>query len=151
MNVIALDKALLTLKQVFPNLSDEIILSALLQNENNYEATLDALLFFTSSENENQSREKQEKELSLFNQYSNPQFSYEMERNIPKESIRGGNNILPKNIASNNILPNNIPSNNKTPSSTNKNKQNFNKVSIPKQEPLEKKSFGQKFKCKKKY
>ncbi len=124
-----LGEALNTLKELFPNLEDEIIVSALIQNENNYEATLDALLFFTSNE-------KKEKELSLFdydknNAHLQSQYPQEKEKsNKEKTSAKESNQI--------------------TKNRTNLNNQDSKEEVVDKVEQVEqveKKSFGQKFKC----
>jgi hypothetical protein len=124
--MMTLGEALNTLKELFPNLEDEIILSALIQNENNYEATLDALLFFTSNE-------KKEKELSLFdydknNAHMQSQYPQEKEKSYKETTSRKESNQSSKNRT---CL---------------KNQEEV--VEINEQvEQVEKKSFGQKFKC----
>jgi hypothetical protein len=120
-----LDEALITLKELFPNLGDEIILSALIQNHNNYEATLDALLFFTSND-------QKEKELSLFD-YDNSNSS---------SNGNSNGNVDNKTFRTNSQFPESKTEARKE----NKPIENKNAPTQKKEEVVEKKSFGQKFK-----
>ena len=68
---ISLENCVAQLREMFPNLDEEIILSALYENKNNFEATLNCLISFQSDTNfvENpqiNEQSEQEKEISIF-------------------------------------------------------------------------------------
>jgi hypothetical protein len=68
---ISLENCVAQLREMFPNLDEEIILSALYENRNNFEATLNCLISFQSDTNfvENpqiNEQSEQEKEISIF-------------------------------------------------------------------------------------
>jgi hypothetical protein len=79
---ISLEHCVAQLREMFPNLDEEIILSALYENGNNFEATLNCLINFQSDTNfvdqspQMNQREEQEKEISIFGNI------------VPKEQVR---------------------------------------------------------------
>jgi hypothetical protein len=79
---ISLEHCVAQLREMFPNLDEEIILSALYENGNNFEATLNCLINFQCDTNfvdqspQMNQREEQEKEISIFGNI------------VPKEQVR---------------------------------------------------------------
>lgn len=134
--MMTLGDAIETLRELFPNLNEEIILSALIQNQNNYEATLDALLFFNTNEN----IQTKEKEISLFENknitpyYQDQTGAKKSDNFYQSEQFKDSHQSNKNEIFRNSNV-------------TNKIEVELIKPVIKTEEKLEKKSFGQKFKC----
>ena len=167
---ISLEECVLQLKEMFPQLDEEIIMSALFENEHNFETTLNALINFQSANAFEEKRiEKNEKEISLFGnniasfgavESKQATDDFYLDKKAIEEKRRS--NSISMNVARPNQSnsANYFPSENRTSveqnkssfggkntntSSSDKDMNNFNSTST---DPKSKKSFGQKFKSK---
>jgi hypothetical protein len=165
---ITLEECVLQLKEMFPQLDEEIIMSALFENENNFETTLNALINFQSANAfEEKKFEKNEKEISLFGnniasfgavESMQATDDFYLDKKAIEEKRRS--NSISMNVARPNQLNSakSFPTDNRTSeeqnkssygskntntSSSDKNGNNFNSFTT---DTKSKKSFGQKFK-----
>jgi hypothetical protein len=139
-NTISLQKGVDQLKQMFPNFDEDVIFCVLVENHNEFEKAVDALLMMNGSVNK---LNREEPEISIFR--NKPSMAnYDTYSNKINEQVNRRENIN-KNETSLEKQENNNNNNNKSNDNVNKlpMKTVANSVEIKK-----KNSFGQKFKSK---